>query len=256
MQGRRKNFIVALPGISLAPLVLWSCSLDSGSGPIFIDTPITIEVLEGLETSDSVQSRVPIQVSLVPDDDETPTPLRVRVLFTVLGEDCGDPDPELTMSDSFDKAETVWTLGTLAQDCTMEVRALSPAGTALGLVRFDATITHGKPVDGGLMEGQVQRAADTLFISEEDVPLSDRFGNPVLWRLSVVNGPAVVLGEDVSDDRSRPLVATGEGSGTLDMITEFGAFDQVSFNICLSNEQRWIRVFRPEDADGVLGACP
>jgi hypothetical protein len=237
-------------------MLLSSCSLDDRTGPVIIETPISIEVLEGLETSDSVQARIPVRVSLVPDDDETPTPLRLRVLFAVLGEDCGDADPGLTMSDGLDKAESIWTFGTLSQECTMEIQALSAAGTILGLVRFDATITHGKPVDGGFMEGQVERAVDTLFISPEDVPLSDRFGNPVPWRLAVTDGPAVVLGEDLSDDRSRTLVASGEGSGNIDMITDFGAFDQVGFNVCLSNEQRWIRVFRPEDADMVLGACP
>jgi hypothetical protein len=138
----------------------------------------------------------------------------------------------------------------------MQVQVVSPAGTTLGLVRFDGTIEPGQPTDGGLTEGQVERAVDTLLISTEDVPLSDRFGNEIPWRLSVVDGPAVVLGEDMSDDRSRTLVATGEGSGTIDLITDFGAFVQIGFNVCISNEQRWIRVFRQEDANTVLGACP
>jgi len=138
----------------------------------------------------------------------------------------------------------------------MEVQTFSPAGTLLGLVRFDGTIEPGQPEDGGFMEGQVERAVDTLAVASDDAPLSDRFGNPVPWRFSIVSGPAVVLSEDISDDRSRTLVATGEGSGTIDIVTDFGAFGQVGFNVCISNEQRWIRVFRPEDANAVLGACP
>ena len=256
MQERWKSFWFTLTGILISPFFLSSCELDTGPDTIFIDTPITVEVLEGLETSDSVEARVPVRVSLVPDDDETPTPLRLQVRFQLPGEDCGTVDPALGNSDSNDEAATIWTLGTLVQECTMEVHVFSPAGTTLGFVGFKATIENGQPTEGGLIEGQVERAVDTLFISLEDVLLSDRFGNEVPWRMGVVDGPAVVLGEDISDDRSRTLVATGEGSGNIDLITDFGAFVQVGFNVCTSNDQRWIRVFRQEDADMVLGACP
>ena len=256
MQGRRKKYGFILTGILLAPLVLVSCDLNTGPGTVFIDTPITLEVLEGLDTSDTVEAQVPIRVSLIPDDDEVPRPLRLQVVFQLAGEDCGTPSPAVVTSDSDEQAATTWTLGTVVQDCTMEVRTFSPAGTLLGFVSFDGTIEHGQPEDGGFMEGQVERAVDTLAVASDDAPLSDRFGNPVPWRFSIVEGPAVVLSEDSSDDRSRTLVATGEGSGTIDILTDFGAFGQVGFNVCISNEERWIRVFRPEDANSVLGACP
>lgn len=256
MQGRRKKFCVVITGILLAPSFLLSCDVDTGPDTIFVDTPITLEVLEGLETSDSVEARVPVRIFLNPDDDETPTPLRLPVRFQLPGEDCGSLSSAEVTSDSNDEAATTWILGTLVQECTMEVHVFSPAGTTLGLVRFDGTIEHGQPTDGGFMEGQVERAVDTLAVGSDDVPLSDRFGNPVPWRFSIVDGPAVVLGEDMADDRSRTLVAIGEGSGTIDMITDFGAFVQIGFNVCISNEERWIRVFRPEDANLVLGACP
>ena len=256
MPGRRKKFCSLAIRVILAPLVLLACSLDNGPDKIFIDTPITVEVLEGAGAADTVQAHLSIRVALIPEDDEVRRPMRIDVSFSVLGEDCGEPQSSLATSDENDEARGSWILGTLAQDCTMEVRALASDGTTLGFVQFDATIEPGQPVEGWLDPGVVERAIDTLAISAFEFPLNDRFSNELIWRFQIIDGPAVVLSEELADDRSRTLVATGEGSGRIDVVSGFGAYLRAGFNVCIANEQRWIRVFRLEDADTVLAACP
>ena len=132
----------------------------------------------------------------------------------------------------------------------------SPDGTALGLIRIDARIEPGQPVEGGLSIGQVERAADTLALRDDDLFLDDRFGNSVPWRLQVVSGPVVVLDQDIEDAGSRTLIATGEGSGEVDILSPFGAFFRASVDVCMVEDKKWIRVFRSEDAATVLAACP
>jgi hypothetical protein len=180
------------------------------------------------------------------------------VTFTVLGEGCGDPLNGSTTSDRNNQATGTWVLGTMLQPCTMEIRVLAPNGTRLGFARAEATVEAGKPIDGEgwLSPGQVARAVDTLSMVNEEFPLFDRVFNDVTWRFLVIDGPAIVLGEELDNVRSRTLVATGEGAGTIDLITKYGAFLRAGFNVCTSNNQRWIRVFRLEDLDTILAACP
>lgn len=254
MPGRRKNIYFIYLGIVLISGISYACDLDRGPGTVFLDTPITIEVLSGTEISDTVQTPVAMRFQLVPDDDEAPRPLRLTVAFTVVGEDCGDVSNNPTISDGMDEAATTWTLGTLAQECGLEIRAFNPAGTLLGFKQVDATVEPGQPVFGWLSAGAVERGVDSVTV--EQVDLEDRFGNGLPWRFTVVNGPAVNLSEDFADARSRTLVATGEGSGEIDVVSPFGVFLRAAFDVCTANDQRWIRVFRTEDAATVLAACP
>jgi hypothetical protein len=243
-------------GIFLLPFLFVGCGISTEPDSIFLDTPIDIEVREGANGSDTVQANFSVRVFLNPEDGEVPTPLRQSVAFSVPGEDCGEAQTPLVISDENDEASTVWSLGTLTQFCTMEVRALAPSGTLLGFVAFDVTIEPGQPDDGWLPAGEVVRGVDTLLVSGDQYSLVDRFGNPLPWRFTAVNGPAVVLGEDLEDPRSRTLVATADGPGTLEITTRFGTYLQAAFNVCIAEDQRWIRVFRTEDADAVLAICP
>lgn len=254
MPGPRKNLLYFPLGILAISLGLSSCDLDRGPGTVFIDTPVTIEVLTGDLITDTIEAPVALEFSLVPQDDEAPRPLRLTLAFTVVGEDCGTVSDNPTISDGLDRASTTWTLGTAAQECGLEIRAVSPAGTLLGFKRIDAMVGPGQPTVGWLAAGEVARGVESVAVS--DVDLEDRFGNFLLWRFAVVNGPAVVLSEDFSDDRSRTLVSTALGSGEVDIVSPFGAYLRAAFDVCTTNDERWIRVFRTEDAATVLAACP
>jgi len=72
MPGRRKNFCILAIRVILAPLVHLACSHDNGHDKIFIDTPITVEVLEGAGAADTVQAHLSIRVALIPEDDLRP----------------------------------------------------------------------------------------------------------------------------------------------------------------------------------------
>ncbi len=254
MSGRRNSFCIL--GVLLAPLVLASCDLTTEGRTVFVDTPVDILVLQGSQGSDTIQASLPVRVALSPEDDEVPRPLRLSVAFNVTGEECGEAQAGLVTSDDRDEAATTWVLGRTAQECVMEVRALAPSGTILGLTTFEATIEPGRPVEGWLAPGVVERGVDSLFLEVESHPLQDRFNNFLPWRFRVVNGPAVALGAEFDDPRSRTLLATGEGSGEVELRTRFGVFFQAAFNVCTTQDQRWIRVFRPDDANTVLAACP
>jgi hypothetical protein len=256
MPGRRTDFYYFLTGIALIPVFFSSCSLDNGPGQDFVETPITLEVLAGANAVDTVEAHVPIRLLLVPDDDETPRPLRLNVQLLVLGEDCGETVQTLPVSDQDDEINTTWILGNLAGECSLEARVFSPDGTALGFISIDAKIEPGQPVEGGFSLGQVERAADSLAMSQGDLFWEDRFGNEVPWRIQVVSGPIVVLDNDFSDDGSRTLIATGEGSGEVDFLSLFGAIYRASVDVCTFEDKKWIRVFRSEDATTVLSACP
>jgi hypothetical protein len=256
MPGRRKILLFVFLGIALIPWFLPACDLDVGPDRIFVEGPITLEILEGADAADSVEAQVPIRFQLVPDDDETERPLLLYVTLDVPGEDCGRAQDVLIRSDARDQVATNWIFGTLAQDCILEARVLAGSGSLLGFNVIHGTIGPGKAVGGWLEAGMVERAVDTLHASEVDFGPVDRFGNPLLWRFQVLNGPAVVLSEDLEDDRSRTLVATGIGQGELDIMTPFGAFVRAGFDVCISEEKKWIRLFDPEDAATVLAACP
>lgn len=256
MPARQRKPSVCHPGIFLLPVVLAACDLNTEPGTVFVDTSVRVEVLEGAGASDTIQARVPVRVVLIPEDEEAPRPISATVRFVVLEEGCGQPETDAVLSDRDDEAAGTWILGTETRECTMEIRAFAPSGTLLGLAEMKATIEAGAPVDGWLLPGEVARAVDTLALDPELVRVEDRFANAVPWRFLVLEGPAVVLSEEREDPRSRTLVATGEGSGTLDIDTSYGVLLQAGFDVCVSEGQRWIRVFRQEDASTVLAACP
>lgn len=246
---------IAAPAAAMS-VSLWGCDLNTEPGTVFSDTPVDVTVVQGAGAADTIESVVTIRVALVPKDNEAPRPVRLRVTFSVLGEDCGSPGSAFATSDENDQVSTTWIFGSVAQECTMEIRALAPSSTLLGLTRVDATVEPGQPVTGWLASGNVARDVDTLVMEAADYPLEDRFANLLAWRFEVVNGPAVVLGQESGDDRSRTLVATGEGSGEVDVVSSAGTFLRAAFDVCTSSGQRWMRVFRPEDSAMVLAACP
>src|SRR5690606_27659044 len=143
---------------------------------------------------DSIGASVPFRIQLTPLDDEAPRPLRLNVALSVLDEDCGQPAAASLKSDEDDQADAVWMLGDVAQECAMEVRALDPAGTLVGVTRLDAVVQPGRPVGGWLLPGNAARGIEQVTMALEAFPLEDRNANPVAWRFNVVSGPAVVLG--------------------------------------------------------------
>lgn len=234
----------------------WGCDLNTGPDQVFVQTPISITVIQGLEARDSVEASVPVRVQLTPEDDSNDSPLRVRVVFTVDGEDCGTPSVGLTTSDENDQAATVWSLGTLVGECTMSIQALAPAGTSLGVATLDVQIEAGQPVFGWLLPGEVASDTDTLSFDLIDTPLEDRFANLLTWGLEVVEGPALVLGTDLDTAASRTLVATGLGGGLIDIVTPWGPYLRAGFDICESDSTRWVRAFRLADSTAVRASCP
>lgn len=239
-------------------LLLLVAACDPGTGPdqVFVNTAVRVEIIGGASVQDSIGASVPFQIALTPEDDETPRPLRLQVALSAVGEDCGEPAIASLKSDEDDRADAVWILGDVAQDCVMEVRALSPAGTLVGVTRLDAVVQPGRAVGGWLLPGNAARDVEQVTMALEAFPLEDRNANPVAWRFNVVNGPAVVLGTDMDDDLSRTLVATDLGSGEVDIETAFGPFMRAAFDICQSDDDRWIRVFRSEDSGTIQAVCP
>jgi len=252
--GGTKSIRIFMSIIGLA--VLCSCDLGTGPARVFVDTPIDIEVVQGADPTDTVQASIPIRVALIPEDDEVPRPLRLQVAFSVPGEDCGAPSPPVTETGENDEAVGTWIFGEVAQECVLEVRALSPAGSILGLAQIQGVVLPGRGVDGWVPQGTVVKGQNQVVMDAGAYPLSDQFGNEVPWRLVVVDGPAVVLGTDVAEDASRTLVATDVGSGTVEVMTPFGAFLSAGFNVCTSGQDRWVRIFRPEDEGTALATCP
>jgi len=221
-----------------------------------MDAPVRVSVLEGAGGSDTIGTHIPVQVRVTRIHDEAEHPFGLEVLFLVQQDGCGRVERGRAVTNRKGEASDTWILGSVMDECTMEVRAVAPNGTLLGFTRFDVSITPGRPVEGWLPRGTVARGADSVVVSGVSYPLYDRMSNPLEWHFQVVNGPAVVLGTDMSQDRSRTLAATGEGSGEVDVLSPFGLYLRARFDVCLSGETPWIRVFHPEDAPLVLGSCP
>lgn len=232
------------------------CDLNTDPDLVFVNSPVSITAVGAAEVQDSIEARVPVRVRLAPVDNEVPTPLRMRVAFSVAGEDCGTPAQPLVNSDEDDEAATVWTLGPMAGSCAMQIRALAPDGTALGFAEIDGTITPGRAVSGWLLPGEIASDTDTLSFDDLDTVLEDRFSNLVPWGLQVVQGPAIVLGSDLDEPASRTLVATGVGEGLLDVVTPWGVFLRAGLNVCEESGTRWIRAFRLADSTAVRASCP
>lgn len=239
-------------------LLLPVAACDPGTGPdeVFVNTPVRVEIIGGATVQDSIGASVPFQIALTPLDDETPRPLRLQIALSAVGEDCGEPATASLKSDEDDRADAVWIFGDVAQECAMEVRALSPAGTLVGVTRLDAVVRPGRAVGGWLLPGNAARDVEQVTMALEAFPLEDRNANPVAWRFNVVSGPALVLGTDMDDDLSRTLVATDLGSGEVDIETDYGPFLRALFDICQSDGDRWIRVFRSGDSGTIQAGCP
>lgn len=237
-------------------LLLGGCDFGVDPGPIHVDSPVKVRVLEGAEASDTIGARLPVRVRATRIHDETQQPFGLKILFLVQQDGCGHPASGAAVTDKEGEAADVWVLGDMMNECTMEVRAVAPNGTLLGFTRFDVTVTPGEPVEGWLPPGTLSRGADSVIVSGVSYPLYDRVSNPLEWRFQMVSGPAVVLGAEFDDGRSRTLAATGEGSGEVDILSPFGPFLRARFDVCVSEGKPWIRVFRPEDAHLALGSCP
>lgn len=233
-----------------------ACDLKTGPDRVFVQTPVSVSVVQGAEAVDSIEAAVPIRIQLTPEDASVPTPLRVRVAFSVEGEDCGEPTVALTSSDENDQAATTWSLGSLVGSCQLDIRVLADDGTILGLGVVTADVVAGQPVAGWLLPGEVATDTDTLSFDVFDTPLEDRFANLLQWGLQVVEGPAIVLGTDLDEEASRTLVATGVGGGLLDVVTPWGTWLRAGFDVCEEGGNRWVRAFRLADSTAVRASCP
>lgn len=247
------------PGLGLVvglAVAVVGCDVSTGPDQVFVNTPISIAVVQGAEAVDSIEASVPVRVQLTPEDESVPTPLRADVVFSVEGEDCGAPSVALVRSDENDEAATSWSLGTQSGTCSMTVRTLAPDGTLVGIATLDATVVAGQAVLGWLQPGDVATDADTLSFDVFDTPLEDRYANLLSWGLEVVEGPAIVPGDDLDDDASRTLIATGVGEGLIDIVTPWGVFLRAGLNVCEADGNRWVRAFRLADSTAVRASCP
>ena len=247
---------VGLGSVLLCGALTSSCDFSDGVGPVIVDVSVSIEILEANGAADTVGAPLPVRVLVTTIGDESQPLYNKRVFFLPPGEDCGMAQTGFATTGEFGVAEDTWILGDLAGTCSMEVRVLSTIDVIQAFAFLGVTVLPGQPTEGWLNPGAVLRARDSLTVSAAQYPLLDRVLNPVPWRFQVISGPAIVLGDDPGEDRARTLVATGEGSGEVGLLTAFGVFSRASFDVCRQDDERWIRLFRPEDALDVLGICP
>ena len=108
-----------------------------------LDTPITVEVLDGADT--------PIS--------------GVIVNFVVPTPDCGAPFAGSASTNDLGRAADLWVLGTKAGPCTMEVRAVTAAGVPQVLGSVEATILPGAVVGITAWQGSAW-VGDKIAVSD------------------------------------------------------------------------------------------
>ena len=156
------------------------------------DGPVAaLSIIAGADQADTVLATLPTPITVEVRDASSAPVSGAVVNFVVTTADCGAPFAGSASTDAQGRAADIWTLGTKAGPCTMEVRAVTSAGVPQVLGSTEATILPGAITD-------VETKSGSAWIGEKiaigDVAMfSDAHGNAI--------GPVTLTGEGANIDR-------------------------------------------------------
>ena len=158
-------------------------------GPTEIDySALRLSIVAGNAQADTVTRILSDALVVEALDGQGQPQLGVLIDFVVVEEGCGAAFAPSLVTNASGRVENSWILGTIAGACTMEARAIDPAGQSVISQAFQATAMPGRLTEDFLAScGWEALQVDTLdLLSITSAPeLGDMHGNDVYWSVQI-----------------------------------------------------------------------
>lgn len=219
---------------------------DSGVGPPGANGPFAnadLTVISGAAQTDSIEAELaPLVVELTAGAEGAPL-AGILINFALTDFGCGSLSAGSAVTDDSGRASTVWTLGRVARDCRLEVRAMDANGTPQLVASAGATVVPGAPTTVDVGPARI-----TVYVSEEvpldslDVSVTDRRSNEidddaVTWSFL---GPVEYVGDTIRPTREAAGWAVAAAGAARDSAEVWALYDLGSLGDVWEYE-RWER---------------
>lgn len=158
-------------------------------GPTKIDYfTLRLSIVAGNAQADTVTRTLSDALVVGALDDQGQPQPGVLINFVVVEEGCGSAFAPSLVTNASGRVENSWILGTVAGACTMEARAVHPAGQRVISQTFQVTAMPGRLTEDFLAScGWETSQVDTLdLLSITSAPeLGDMYGNDVYWSVQI-----------------------------------------------------------------------
>jgi hypothetical protein len=158
-------------------------------GPTKIDySTLRLSIVAGNAQADTVTRTLSDALVVGALDDQGQPQPGVLISFVVVEEGCGSAFAPSLVTNASGRVENSWILGTIAGACTMEARAIDPAGQSVISEAFQAIAMPGRLTEDFLAScGWETFQVDTLdLLSITSAPeLGDMHGNDVYWSVQI-----------------------------------------------------------------------